>query len=207
MQLINFFHKLLSPKDPNKLVWKEFSDGNKGRFVKGSYDQSDLVEISYKNQKIIFDQHSIYKTVGAICYETKYTRVRMEFKSMDDLRFKLTNQGFITHVGKFFGSQDIEIGHNEFDNKFLIQGTDDYKIQTLFSNPTIQFLLLSQEDIRLHILDKEGVFEEAVEEGSLMLYYLSKTVVTQVHQLTDLLSLYQNIIDEMVEFNSIQRNN
>lgn len=207
MQIIDFFHKLLSPKDRNKPVWKDFSNGNNGTFIKGSYDQSDLVEISYKNQKIIFDQHSVYRTVGAICLETRFTRVRMEFKSIDNLRFRLTKQGLGSNIKKLFGFQDIEIGHNEFDKKFLIQGTDDYKIQTLFSNPNIQFLLLSQEDIRLHVLDKEGIFEEPIQEGNLMLYYLSETVVTQEHQLANLLNLYQNVIDEMIGFSSIQRNN
>ena len=89
-----------------------------------------------------------------------------------------------------------------FDKRFMIIGTDEFKVQTLFSNELIKDLILAQSDIHLQILDKEGIFNEPIQENNLMLYYISKTEVKEIGQLNSLLKLYTTLVDQLTKLSS-----
>lgn len=57
------------------------------------------------------------------------------------LRLELRPQGISQRIGKYFGMQDIEIGVPEFDNAFIIQGSNEREIR--------EFL---RQDVRLAIM-------------------------------------------------------
>jgi hypothetical protein len=120
------------------------------------------------------------------------------------LRFRLTKQGFIDIIGKFFGCQDIEIGDKKFDQRFMIKGNDEVKIHLIFSNNDIKNLLSTQKDILLEILDTKGIFDEPIQDGNVMLYLISETLIVEINQLNLLLKLYQILIDQLTELNSIK---
>lgn len=183
-------------------VWRQFCSENKGTYIVGKYDNLDSVEINYLNHKIIFDRYIHYQVVGGNSYDTEYTRVRLEFKSTDNLQLRLTKQGFIDNIGKLFGAQDIQIGDKAFDKRFMIKGNDEFKVQTLFSNEIIKSLILAQSDIHLQILDKEGIFNEPVQEGNAMLYYISETVIKKIDQLNSILKLYTTFVDQLTKLSS-----
>jgi hypothetical protein len=199
-------------KEINKLVfgqdddafWRQFSIENNGTYIIGEYDNLNSVEITYLNHKIIFDNYIRYQVIGTQSFDTKFTRVRLEFKSPDELIFKLTRQGLIDSIGKLFGIQDIQINDKEFDNQFIIKGNDETKIKTIFSDQTIQNLILLQKDIQLQILYKVGIFDEPVEDGNAMLYYISETTIKQTEQLDLLLKLFKALIDVITKLNSMK---
>ncbi|HEY0029972.1 MAG TPA: hypothetical protein VGC65_04385 [Bacteroidia bacterium] len=186
-------------------VWRKFSADNNGEYIVGEADKLDRVEIPYLHYKFIFDRHVHYQVVGGKSYNTLFTRARLEFKSPDNLRFTLVKQGLIENINKLFGGQDINIGNKAFDRKFRIKGSDEYKIQVLFSNEIIQPLLLLQKDIQLQILDKSGIFDEPVQEGNSMLYYISETAVKDIEQLNALLKLYIAFTDQLIKLSSANR--
>jgi hypothetical protein len=185
-------------------VWRQFSTENNGTYIVGKHDNLDSVEINYSNHKIVFDQYIHYQVVGGTSYETEYTRVRLEFKSNDNLQLRLTKQAFVDNIGKLFGAQDIQIGDKTFDKRFMIKGNDEFKIQTLFSNEIIKGLILEQSDIHLQILDKEGIFDEPIQDGNVMLYYISETVVKEIAQLNSLLKLYTSLVDQLTKLSSVK---
>ena len=183
-------------------VWRQFSTENNGTYILGKHDNLDSVEINYSNHKIIFDQYIHYQVVGGTSHETEYTRVRLEFISNDKLQLRLTKQGVIDNIGKLFGAQDIQIGDKTFDKKFMIKGNDEFKVQTLFSSEIIKNLILAQRDIHLQILEKEGIFNEPIQEGNAMLYYISETEVREIGQLNSLLKLYKALVDQLTKLSS-----
>jgi hypothetical protein len=203
MTILKDIYKSIFGKD-YKAVWRQFSAENNGTFVIGQNGNLDSVEIIYLNHKIIFDRFIHYQVVGGESYDTEFTRIRLEFKTPNELRFRLTKQGFIDSVGKLFGVQDIQIGDKYFDKKFMINGNDEYKIRTIFSNQDIMDLILSQKDIQLQILDNEGIFEEPIKEGNVMLYYISETLVKEKDQLNLLFKLYQMLIDQLTKTGSMK---
>jgi hypothetical protein len=196
--LLSIFRKDDTP------VWKQFAAENNGNYVVGKGHHFDSVEISYLNYLIIFDQYIYYQVVGGRSFETQYTRIRMEFKSRDDLQFRLTHQYLVDIIGKIFGLQDIRIGDKLFDRSFLIKGNDEFKVQALFSNKAIKNLILSQRDVHLQLLKGEGVYDEPIQEGNSMLYYLSTTMIKNREDLNTLLKLYKEVIDQLSKLGSAQ---
>ncbi|MDF3026069.1 MAG: hypothetical protein K0S23_376 [Fluviicola sp.] len=185
-------------------VWKQFAAENNGNYIIGKGSHFDRVEISYLNYLIIFDQYIFYQVVGGRSFDTQFTRIRMEFKSRDDLQFRLTHQYLVDIIGKIFGLQDIQIGDKLFDRSFLIKGNDEFKVQTLLSNEVIKEIILAQKDIHLQILKEEGVYDEPIQEGNSMLYFLSKTMVKNIEDLNVLLKLYKEVIDQLSKLGSAQ---
>jgi hypothetical protein len=203
MTILKDIYKSIFVKD-YEAVWKQFSTENNGTFVIGQYHNLARVEIIYLNHKIIFDRYIHYQVVGVSSSETEFTRIRLEYKTPDELRFSITKQGVIDSIGKLFGVQDIQVGDKKFDEKFMIKGNDEYKIQTIFSNQAIKDLILSQEDIQIQILDKEGIFDEPIKEGNVMLYFISETRVKDKRHLNSLLKLYQMLIDQLTKTRSMK---
>ncbi len=183
-----------------EFVWQQFAIENCGIYSEAEHS----VEIFYNNYKIIFDTYIHHSVVGEKSYETEFTRVRLEFISPDNLRLRLTKQAFVDSISKLFGAQDIQIGDKIFDKRFMIKGNDDYKIQTLFSNKIIKKIILEQNDIHLEILDKEGIFNEQVQEHNVMLYYISETTIKEIIQLQTLLKLYIAIIEQLTKLRSAE---
>lgn len=203
MTIIKDIYKSIFGKN-NREVWMQFSNENSGTFIIGKYGNLDSVEIIYLNHKIIFDRYIHYVTAGGRTFDTEFTRIRLEFKTPDDLRFRITKHDFINTIGKLFGVQDIEVGDKEFDKMHMIKGNNEIKVQTIFSNQTIKNLLLSHKDILLQLFDEEGIFHEPIQEGNAMLYYISETLIKDKEQLNALLKLYQTLIDQLIKTCSIK---
>lgn len=182
-------------------VWKQFAEENKGVYIPSSEER---VEIIYKEHKIIFDTYTHYNSAGGSSRETEFVRVRLEYLSVDNLKLVLIPQGIFENIGKLFGSQDILIGNTLFDKKYMIKGNDDYKIQLILSTPSLQKLLMEQELTRLEITNTEGLFDEKVNKGKHMLYFVSENKVTQIEQLNALHTLFLELIQALIKVNSMK---
>lgn len=60
--------------------------------------------------------------------QTTYTRFRVSFPNSLDLGLRLTRQGLMSGIGKFFGSQDIVVGDEGFDDAVVVKGRDPQRV-------------------------------------------------------------------------------
>jgi hypothetical protein len=111
------------------------------------------------------------------------------------------HQGIVESISKLFGAQDIIIGDEAVDKKFIIKGNDEYKVQRIFSDEALKELILSQKGIQLEI-DTEGIFNETVAEGSSLLYYVSTEKIKDLTQLNTLKELFTALIDQLIKINA-----
>ena len=68
--------------------------------------------------------------------QTTYTRFRVSYPHSLDLGLRLTKQGMLSGIGKFFGTQDIEVGDEGFDDAIVVKGRDPERVK--------EFLTLSR---------------------------------------------------------------
>jgi len=71
------------------------------------------------------------------------TSFKAPLTTPDEFTFKIYEQGLLSEVGKLFGMQDVKIGDDTFDAKFIIQTNDEERIKVLFSDGTLRSTLLS----------------------------------------------------------------
>lgn len=178
-------------------VWKQFAKENNGTFIIAHDGNEDCVEIFYNDFKISFDNYIHIIVVGSSSRSYKFTRVKVELILPDNIKFKLLRQGFIDSIGKLFGAQDIVIGDKEFDKAILVKGNDEFKIQQLFSSDTLRNHILSQKDIRLEIVDTLGPFDEKIQEGNSLLYFISEEKIKSIEQLNSLYELFIELLNQL----------
>ncbi|TDH28840.1 hypothetical protein EXU57_01855 [Segetibacter sp. 3557_3] len=64
----------------------------------------------------------------------------------DDFRFAIHKEGIGDEIGKFFGMQDIKIGYDEFDRRFIIKTNSPERVKQLFTDEQVRSTLLSMKE-------------------------------------------------------------
>ena len=127
-----------------KKVWKQMAAQLNVDFKKGNWLECDKVFARHKEWTITLDTVDDGNA-------TTITRFRAPFINKYGFRFTLYRENFFTKLGKKMGIQDVEIGDTDFDNAFVIQGTDEYKLWKFFKNDRIRELIHFQPKIHFSI--------------------------------------------------------
>lgn len=179
-------------------VWRQLSSEIGAEFVEGGFWQGDKVQARVKEWTITLDNY----TVSAGRNVVTYTRMRAPYVNKDGFRFKLYRKGLLSGLGKKLGMQDVEVGVPEFDRDFIIQGNDEGKIRTLFSDSTIRRLIQSQPDIQLEVKDDEGWFGASFPQGVDELYFQVIGTVKDVERLKLLYELFAEVLNRLCHVGS-----
>ena len=111
-------------------IWRQLCSEIGAEFIDGGFWKGGKVEAHVKNWTITLDTY----TVSTGHSHVTYTRMRAPFVSRDGFRFRIYRKSFFTGLGKMLGMQDIEVGQSvHFDEDFVIQGNDEYKVRSLFA--------------------------------------------------------------------------
>jgi hypothetical protein len=119
-----------------------------------------------------------------------FTRLRAPYVNADGFRFTIYRKSIFSELGKFFGMQDIEVGVPEFDEAFIIKGTDPAKVRALFAHPPLRELLQGQPAVHLSVKDDEGWFGVSFPEGVDELYFVAHGVIKDVERLKSLYKIF-----------------
>ncbi len=98
-------------------------------------------------QLILFDQGKeilIYQSPGGR-NSPPTTHMKCILDSMREYKISITPENMLAKIGKSLGMKDIQIGNSEFDETFLIRGSDEMAVFNLLS-PDIQKSILDIED-------------------------------------------------------------
>jgi hypothetical protein len=131
-----------------------------------------------------------------------YTRMRAPYINPGGFRFVIYRKGFWSDVGKLLGMQDIEVGDPEFDEAFIIQGTDETRVRELFADDRLRELVRSQPQIRLEVKDSEGWFGPKFPENVDELYFQVVGVIKDQGRLKALFDLFTEVLDRLTRIGS-----
>jgi hypothetical protein len=98
------------------------------------------------------------------------TNVKLEvfFKNHDVFIFKILPENSKDKIKKVLGRlNEVEVGHPDFDNMFLIKGTDEKKIKKLFRKPLVRKFMLSQRRLSLELTSNSIIFSTYLSIGSI----------------------------------------
>jgi len=126
-----------------KELWKEIAKKLKGEFkIKQtiSRDISTLIlEIPYKNQMVVLTES-----------DTRPLKSKIDMNLTDPFEFSISWEGGVEKIMKIFGSQDIQIGNQEFDKKYLIQSNNSQRTTAILRDLKDLILKLNIYIINLH---------------------------------------------------------
>ena len=100
------------------------------------------------------------------------------------------------------GMQDVEVGHFQFDEDFIIKGTDEYKLRQLFENDKIRELISVQPRIHLEVKDDEGFFGSDFPQGVDELYFSVVGIIKDTERLKQLFDLFAEVLNHLCQIGS-----
>lgn len=179
-------------------VWTQLAEQIGARFVPGSFLKSDRVEATHGEWTVVLDTY----TVSNGKTSTTFTRLRAPYINPDGFRFTIYRKTVFSGIGKFFGMQDIEIGHEEFDRDFIIKATDESKVRSLLDEPRLRALIEAQPQIHLAAKDDEGYFGSKFPPDADELVFSVTGTIKDLEQLKTLFELFSELLDQLCRIGS-----
>lgn len=171
-------------------IWQELARQIDGDFFQGRGLKSHRVEAYYGDWMITFDNFIIDKLT--------YTRIRAPYVNRDDFVFRIFREHLGHRVGKVFGMKDVKVGYPNFDKHFVIQGSDERKLQMMFANPEVRELVGYQPYIYLELRREAPLFHKPpFPKGVNELYFHVPKVLKNIDQLHDLFDLFAITLDHL----------
>jgi hypothetical protein len=137
-------------------IWRKLSAQIGGSYSARTWRKSDRIQVEHEHWTITLDTFTVHANNAHI----PYTRFRAPFLNTDAFRCKIYRAGFFSAVGKWLGMQDIVIGHEPFDETFIVKSNHEAKVRAFCQNPELRKQLAAQKSITLSVEDHEGWFSK-----------------------------------------------
>ena len=174
-------------------IWRQLSEQLGARYTESTFWKGDKVEASHADWTVTLDTYTV--STGKVT--VTYTRMRAPYVNTAGFRFTVYRKSIFSGIGKLFGMQDIEIGDAEFDDTFIIKGTDESVVKQLLSNPRIRELIAAQPDIQFSVKDDESWFGPKFPEGVDELYFVAHGVIKDIDRLKKMYELFAETLDQL----------
>jgi hypothetical protein len=192
--------KLFGPS--RKEIWRQLSADIGATYVEGSFGKSDKVEAAHGEWTVTLDVLTRVVSTGKSTTVIRYTRLRAPYVNPDQFRFTIHRRGLFTDIAKLFGSQDVSIGHEDFDHDFVIKGTDERKLRALFDDGRLRALIAAQPKVNLTVKDDEGWFGAKFPDGVDELQFMVVGVIKDVERLKQLFDLFTETLEQLCRIGS-----
>lgn len=179
-------------------IWSQVAEEIGGDYIDGGFWGHDALVYEYGEWTFVLDTYTIRSNKTS----TTYTRMRAPFVNQDGLYFKIYREGFFSSLGRFFGMQDIEIGHSRFDDDFVIKGNSEEQIRLFLNDEELKKRFLQQPQCLLEIRDDEGWFGPSYPEGVDELYFSCIGIIRDVSVLKNLFELFSLSLERLVQIDS-----
>lgn len=174
-------------------IWRKLATQIEGEFIDGGFFNKDKVIAKHGEWEITLD--TITRSSGKS--RRIFTRIQAPYVNKDGFRFRIYRAGLFTGLGKFFGIEDLEVGYEEFDRDFVIQGNDPYKLEMLFENERIRHLISLQPTIDLQVKDDFKWFKRSSIKEVDDLHFEIRGVIKNIQHLKWLFMLFAEILSQL----------
>lgn len=99
-----------------------------GTLVAGGFWQQPKITYEYRSYAASIEY---YSTGGK--HPTLYTRLFFHLQRNVPVNVRIYPERLFSKIGKFLGGQDIQLGDVNFDDKFMIKGSDDARVKDFLS--------------------------------------------------------------------------
>jgi hypothetical protein len=161
-------------------AWQQFAQEIGGQFIQGGLFRNSKVQAHIHQWTLTLDTYSVPSGDSS----TTYTRITAPLQNKGGLQFTIFREGLVAKLDKKLGMKDLEIGVPDFDDAFVIQGSDQNKVSALLAGAKIRQLIQEQRSITL-----------ALKEDSLRFH--TQGVIRDVPRLKSLFELFSEVLNQL----------
>jgi hypothetical protein len=175
--------------------WEEVAKELNAEFITGGFFKTEKITLQNGIWVIILD--TIQE--GTEKNKQTFTRMQASFIRKEEIKMKVYRENIFTSLGKLFGFQDIVLGHEEFDNKFIIKGNNENCILDLLDSNEIIELMLQNKSPYWAIKMDDGMLGQSYPENVSVLYFKHHGKLIDKTQLINLFALFNRILKRLVK--------
>ena len=176
-------------------IWKQLSYKIGANYVDGGWFGRDKVIAQHKHWKITLDAKE---------GKNAHTRICAPFINKDGFRFNIYRTNFFSDIGvSLFGIEDVEVGFEDIDCDFIIQGNDHYKLWKLFAHDRIRIIIKQHPSVNLKIkTDRIYSFINDLEHNVDVVEFKTVGVLKDIEQLSKMFDLFAEVLDHLCTIGS-----
>ena len=144
-------------------AWTEVAERTGLTLEPGSFFKSPRLSGTYRAHTLALDTFS--RSHGKS--STTYTRIVVFVNNRANVYLALYEEGVFSKIGKFFGSEDIQVGDEEIDRRFIIKSRPPEVAPRLLTSISLRSKLLEARSINVEMDGRELYFEQRGAETNL----------------------------------------
>ena len=174
-------------------IWGQLAEQVEGRFSKGGFLGSDVVQVTAGDWIITLDTYDVSDGNSS----TTYTRLRALYVNPEGFLFTIYRSGFFPELDKVPRMQYVEVGYPRCDDTYVIRGNSKHRVRKFCENGRIRELIDSQPRVHLEVRDDDGWFEARFPGGVDELYFRCVGVIEDLDQLENLFELFTESLHQL----------
>jgi hypothetical protein len=121
-----------------------------------------------------------------------YTTITTHLPRHTGLTFSIQPEDLLKKIGKFFGAQDIVVGHPEFDDNVIVKTNNEAQLKKILDHEDVRNVFQALSGFSL------GVVEHDRKEGP-HLELLVQRAITNVGELQKIFDAFAIVLDNLTE--------
>jgi hypothetical protein len=182
---MGLFRSLFGPSQDE--IWSSLRAQIGGELVDGGMWRGDKLRMQAGEWTVTLDEYTQMIMAGKTHIHVPHTRLRAPFPNPTGFRFSIHRASVFSYLGTLLGMQDIQVGHPEFDQDFVIKSNEGSVVRSLCDSERLRSLVAVQPKFQLSIRDDEGWFETKYPPDVDVLVF---DVAAQIRDLERLKGLY-----------------
>ena len=170
-------------KRASQNAWGELASRLGLQYTPGNLFKFPSITGTYRTRNLTLDTF----TRGTSKNRTTYTRIVMEVNNSLQRSMKVYQETVFSKVGKLLGGQDIQIGNEQFDQRYIIKGQPELDVVKMLSSIGLQQKLLQDHTFNFEL------------KGS-VLYFEKRGIERNVDQLQSEFDLLGDIAEAVEHF-------
>jgi hypothetical protein len=153
---MGLFRSLFGPSRDE--IWTALREQIGGEVIPNGFWHGQKLQVQSGDWTLTLDEYTTMVMAGKVMVPIHHTRMRAPFPNPSGFRFSIHRASIFSSLGTLLGMQDIQVGHAEFDEDFVIKGNDESSVRALCDSERIRALVTAQPKLRLAIHDDDGWF-------------------------------------------------
>jgi hypothetical protein len=179
-----------------RTLWRQLSEEIGAKYVDGW--RGTKVQAAHGDWTVTLDSYVV--PVGKAFMH--FTRMRAPYVNPEGFRFTIYRRSIFSGMGTWLGMQDIEVGDRAFDEEFIIKGTHEERVRSLFADPKVRELIVAQRSLHLTVKDDEGWFGASFPDGVDELHFAVPGLIRDLDRLKQLYELFAAVLDRLCAIGS-----
>lgn len=139
-------------------VWEAFASEIGGSWNSPAVGESPRIEVAHARGPLVIEGHLSLIMAGKVLVPVVSTKFAAMLPATRAQRFSVSRASFATAVAEFFGSLDIHVDDEAFDEAFVLKGETPDLVRALFASASLRERYLRDFEGQLHRHDDGSIF-------------------------------------------------